>query len=317
MAKGIYIGDSNYKARKVKKIYIGDSNYKARKVKKVYIGDANGKARLCWTGVVPAGYVIFTTSQIWTVPDGIKNVHVFCVGGGGGGGNGGFYSGFSLGGGGGAGGYTKTWLNVPVTPNQQIAIVVGAGGAGGVKLDKTPKASDGGTSSFGSLIANGGGGGYNGSWDRTRDNKGAGGTGGSAGGSASTRRDWSFGSGITDMAGTGGGADGASTPNIHKVSGACIGQGTTTRSFGLSNGTLYAGGGGGGSGLYNTHFYAGGAGGGGNGGNQDVNTDGMPNTGGGGGGCGAYLNSSSMNTMHGSGRNGGSGLVIVKWDKQE
>lgn len=48
MAKGIYIGDSSNKARKVKKLYIGDASGKARKVKKVYIGDANGKARLCW-----------------------------------------------------------------------------------------------------------------------------------------------------------------------------------------------------------------------------------------------------------------------------
>lgn len=62
MAKGIYIGDSNHKARKVKKIYIGDSNHKTRKVKKIYIGDANGKARLCWQSGL--GKVILTGGGI-------------------------------------------------------------------------------------------------------------------------------------------------------------------------------------------------------------------------------------------------------------
>lgn len=42
---GIYIGDSNGKARSIKAIYIGDSNGKARRVIKGYIGDSNGKAK--------------------------------------------------------------------------------------------------------------------------------------------------------------------------------------------------------------------------------------------------------------------------------
>lgn len=49
MSRGIYFGDLNSIARKVKKLYFGDTNSKARKVKKVYFGDSNGKARLCFS----------------------------------------------------------------------------------------------------------------------------------------------------------------------------------------------------------------------------------------------------------------------------
>lgn len=75
MAKGCYIGDSNNKARKVKKSYIGDSSGKARKVKKVYIGDENGKARLCWSSG-PSGILVgvgkgiqysLDKGQTWTI----------------------------------------------------------------------------------------------------------------------------------------------------------------------------------------------------------------------------------------------------------
>lgn len=49
MGKALYIGDDNYKARKVKKIYVGGSDGLAHKVKKIYVGDANGVARLAWS----------------------------------------------------------------------------------------------------------------------------------------------------------------------------------------------------------------------------------------------------------------------------
>lgn len=49
MAKGIYFGDQNNIARKVKKLYFGDEANKARKVKKVYFGDTNGIARICYS----------------------------------------------------------------------------------------------------------------------------------------------------------------------------------------------------------------------------------------------------------------------------
>ena len=94
MAKALYIGDSSSLARKVKKIYIGGADGLAHKVKKIYIGDSNGTARLAYTGSVPAGEVIFTSSQVWTVPDGVSKVDVFMIGGGASGAKGnGVYSG--------------------------------------------------------------------------------------------------------------------------------------------------------------------------------------------------------------------------------
>lgn len=66
MAKGCYIGDSNNKARKVKKMYIGDANGVARKVKKVYIGDANNKARLCWSGSLGITVLLIGSSLYYT-----------------------------------------------------------------------------------------------------------------------------------------------------------------------------------------------------------------------------------------------------------
>ena len=141
MAKGIYIGASNT-AKKVKKEYVGVGGV-AKKVKKVYIGDANGKARLAWTGSVPAGQVVFTASQTWIVPDGVTKIDIFCVGGGGG--QGGTHDwqeisgttnyGYLASGAYGGGGYTSTALNMTVTPNETLSVIVGAGGVKGA--DKT------------------------------------------------------------------------------------------------------------------------------------------------------------------------------------
>ena len=61
MAKGIYIGDSNGTAKKVKSIYIGDSNGIAKKVKKIYIGDNNGIARLSYEDGVEVKIVPFAS----------------------------------------------------------------------------------------------------------------------------------------------------------------------------------------------------------------------------------------------------------------
>lgn len=107
------------------------------------------------------------------------------------------------------------------------------------------------------------------------------------------------------LAGGNGGSDGSNGGDTvfsdgYRFGG--IGQGTTTRYFGESTGTLYAGGGGGGGHMYNDPFSdngkyvyisggKGGAGGGGNGGAWAFNyadkkpTAGQLNTGGGGGGC--------------------------------
>jgi hypothetical protein len=61
----------------------------------------------------------------WTVPAGITSVRLLIVGGGGGGG------GYAYAGGGGAGGFYEL-ASHPVTPADQVGVVVGAGGLGGL-----------------------------------------------------------------------------------------------------------------------------------------------------------------------------------------
>lgn len=136
MAKAMYIGVDN-KARKVKKAYIGVDG-KARKVKKIYVG-VNGVARLCWSGSTPAGQAVITSSGTFTVPDGVKTVDIFCVGGGGGGGGAYFYAydsssssnNLTTWGSAGGAGYTSTTKNVAVTPGEALTITIGGGGGGG------------------------------------------------------------------------------------------------------------------------------------------------------------------------------------------
>lgn len=204
---------------------------------------------------------ILRFSSLSGASDGID---IFCVGGGGG----------SYSGSGGCGGYTNTATGVHIAADTDYAISVGAGGA---------VASSGGNSSFGSLAsASGGGTGCT-----------AGGSGGGGGGYRAID-----GGGKTGGAGGSDGSDGvngygtASTKNG-------TGQGTTTREFGESTGTLYAGGGGGAAPLSTDTPGAGGAGGGGNGGyfNGASGGNGGTNTGGGGGGYNGV---------------GGSGIVIIR-----
>lgn len=100
---------------------------------------------------------IFTTigAQTWLVPDGVNYVEVLVVAGGGGGGS--SQSSSGGGGGGGAGGL-KYRSSLRVIKGQSINVVVGGGGAPGVQ-GVSEYGSDGGNSSFGSLVAIGGGGG--------------------------------------------------------------------------------------------------------------------------------------------------------------
>jgi len=74
------------------------------------------------------GEEIFTTSGTFTVPDGVHQISVVCVGGGGGG-NAANPGGNFIRGAGGAGLGWKN--NISVTPGQSISVVVGAGGDGG------------------------------------------------------------------------------------------------------------------------------------------------------------------------------------------
>ena len=206
-------------------------------------------------------------------------VDVFLVGGGGGGGN--------TDAGGGGGGYTKTSKGISVTKGSNYTITVGAGGAS--TSTTGGNGSRGGTTSAFGVSASGGYGG------KGNSNGYTGGNGGSAGGAG--------GSSWLGVGGSDGGNGEAS-----KLGSGGTGQGTTTREFGLSSGTLYAGGGGGGC-DYNSGGMSGGSGGGGRGRNYNValaDCHGKANTGGGGGGGAGSTNSTSV------GGTGGSGIVVIR-----
>lgn len=210
-----------------------------------------------------------------------NGIDVFLVGGGGAGGASCYVNNENplWGGGGGGGGYTKTQKKVSVTQGTAYTITVGAGGTGA----SGKNGNNGGSSSAFGISANGGKGGYAGTTQPNGRNGGEGGSGGGAGGSYSIDigKFVASGAGGSD-GGNGGGSSGGT------------GQGTTTREFGESTGTLYAGGGGGAKSSSGSNS-EGGSGGGtaGNGGNASANTGG----GGGGGSTPA---------------NGGSGIIIIR-----
>lgn len=111
---------------------------------------------------------IFTGNGTFTVPAGVSRLYISLVGGGGGGGG---SDNINVGAGGGGGGAALLMVPYAVTASQSCAVVVGAGGAGG---DNTHNGSNGGVSSFDSvLVVNGGSGGAQ---DATPAAGGAGGT---------------------------------------------------------------------------------------------------------------------------------------------
>lgn len=256
----------------------------------------------------------YTSSTTVSVPTGYSYVDIFCVGGGGGGSVGNRTS-DAYGGGGGGGGYTKTVNNISVSNGQSLAVVVGSG----AHYTTSSNNGDGGTSSVtrnGTALCEAAGG--NGGHDDSIGVQG-GGSGGSGGGSggASDPKEVNGGRGGSD------GSDGyvwvegmeTNDENLWENHYVGDGQGTTTRAWGDSSGTLYAGGGGGGGyyrGQTNGSGGAGGAGGGGAGGraaNNSPGTNGSANTGGGGGGSGGY----HISTGSAAGGNGGSGLVLIRF----
>jgi hypothetical protein len=263
------------------------------------------------TPVLANGYQIhqFTaTGTTYWVPAQSGLVELLVVAGGGGGGFG-FY-----GGGGGAGGliYNKQYK---VDAGKTYTVTVGAGGNG--SSSATSRASNGGNSQFGSLIAIGGGGGGS----RNNDSAGQpsnGNSGGSGGGGsfppniggAGVFGQGNNGGGSVTASGTysgyGMGGGGAGGPGQSAGFNARYGaQGGGGLGYDIS-GTLtyYAGGGGGGGNTTSLdHEVAGGIGGGGNGGRLSSGTAGTANTGGGGGGSGASS----------AGSAGGSGIVIVRY----
>lgn len=297
--KGAYIGVGS--VRTLSQCYVGSGG--VRKVKDIFIG-INGAVKKVWSATVPAGQVVLTSSQVWTVPEGVKSIDVFCVGGGGGGS---FaeclyydYKHFrDLGGIGGCGGCTSYQKKLTVTPGQQLPVTIGAGGLGAKSYyytfpEKTYgsytvydgykgcKGQPGNQTSVASICsADGGAGGTDDSRDAYRK-------GGSGGGQPSREENRNNLYYNEIYRASQGGEDGTtkmvqySTTNkmselITVSKGDHIAQGTTTRAFGETDGNLYSGGGGGGfasssaQSIYNaigevTTGGAGGAGGGGHGG---------------------------------------------------
>ena len=167
-----------------------------------------------WTGNWKIRFLTSGTLTFTNLNGAGNGIDVFLVGGGGG--SGGIIGWYPQGGGG--SGYTKTVKNITLAPNTAYAVAVGAGGKAG---------STGGASKFGSVAtANGGSG-------TSNTNGGNGGSGGVAGGA---------------NGGTAPGIDGSDGKSGANGTGG-KGQGTTTREFGETSGTLYAGGGNGGGGL--------------------------------------------------------------------
>ena len=225
------------------------------------------------------------------------------------------------GGGGGGGGYTNTMKNVAVTPGQQLSVVVGNGG---IRYEFS-----GGDSSVtidsGSIIsASGGKAGYQHGGSMINcssvESGSCGGSGGGRGADYST--DWSSIPSYNMLAPEStfptfdnGGKDGGNSGNFWRASQSETahqettfiednfkGQGTTTRYFGESTGTLYSNGGSGGNLSFNFFGIAPSA-----------------NTGGGGnGGPNGGVNSSfsQFHIYNHGGSEGASGICIIRWGKQ-
>lgn len=242
-----------------------------------------------------------TGTRNWSIPTGWRQIQLFGVGGGGGG-----AGGFTSARGGGGGGYTKTSSAISVTPGTSYPIHIGAGGRGGL-ADGTAGSSathGGGTgesTTFGSLFSVGGG--YGGWYNKT-PNGSSGQSGGSGGSGGGAQGRWQSDSSLISNGAAGGsnGLNGGSVQSYRdgRMWDGGYGQGSTTRAWGSSSGTLYAGGGGGGG--WNMSGGAGGSGGGGNGGSTSTGYNGTANTGGGGGGGGGSN----------AGGSGGSGILLIK-----
>ena len=267
----------------------------------------------------------FTSSGVFSVPSGLTSVDVLVVAGGGGSGD--------WGGGGGAGGLIYR-PGFPVTPGGTVTVTVGDGGAAAPWPNPGTRGQDGQDSTFGTLVAKGGGeGGYH---------TVAGGPGGSGGGAGRDSNDggqtatqptqpgdsgtYGFGNaggqvgpGGGHGASGGGGAGGAGQQGAGPgISGFSDGQpsysnysqGGVGRAYTIADGSTpvyYAGGGGGGTQRSPSPTVGkGGQGGGGDGGTEVPNAAGTPGTANRGGGAGGGGGPAA-------GGSGGKGIVIVSY----
>jgi len=284
---------------------------------------SQGRRAIGGTVTESGGYIIhtFTATGQFTVLDQKLNVEYLMVGGGGAGGA--AFNKDAAGGGGGAGAYINNNTTVNVG---NYTVTIGNGGAG-ISGAETRGANGGDTSVF-SITANGGAGAgtYVGSSPNTmggisNGNASASGAGGAGTNTANGGQAGQFGndggihtgtgqSNVSTSCGGGGGAGFAGGNGVANATGGNGGDGLQNSISGTP--TFYAGGGAGGSSQGSAG--GGGAGGGGSRGTPTGNTGGNPggngtaNTGGGGGGA-------SAGTVSGAGGNGGSGIVIIRYKK--
>lgn len=259
-------------------------------------------------------YIVHVFSQTgtttFTPPPGVDEVEVLVVGGGGGGGTSLAFSNAGAGGGGSGGLIFDNTFSV----SGDVTVTVGSGGTGGVGAGNTHEfGTNGANSSFGSLVALGGGGGAGGNAQ--------GATGGSGGGSRGTtggvgdqpasasggfgNRGGNHAGSPAGAAATGGGGAGANGEDITGTANEVGGAGGVGLQYNITGTSVYYAGGGGGGAAQSLNVGGdGGLGGGGTGGNSSVTPmAGQANTGGGGGG--------GNNDV--SGADGGSGIVIVRY----
>ena len=272
--------------------------------------------------VSPITSVFLGTSQVFStiVPITSMSVLSLVVGGGGAGGVG-------TAGGGGAGGMVTGSLSLTAST---YTVTVGAGGAssaGPVGLNaSTQSGNPGQTSSFATLVAFGGGGGFAYEGSQNTSNGGSGGgcsdtrlrqpAGGSVvlGGSGSAGQGNNGGTGTygQQFGAGGGGASQVGQNGNAGVNPRIAGAGGSGSINTFRDGTSRAYAGGGGAAGYNTALGgAGGFGGGGTGGGPSGGSGvtGSANTGGGGGGSNRNVNG----TVNGVGAGGGSGIVVIAY----
>jgi len=114
----------------------------------IALAEGNSAAPRIWHQALR--YTDFTASGSFVVPDGCTKVYVELVGGGAGGR---YFGSAQVNYGAGAGGFAAGWFTV--TPGDIIPVTIGAGGTG--EVSGGAPATNGGTSSFGSLVSATGG----------------------------------------------------------------------------------------------------------------------------------------------------------------
>lgn len=269
----------------------------------------------------------FTSSQSYTVPAGYTIMDAFLVGGGSSGVRGsGSPSGHKTAGIGGSGGKTTTKKNISVKANESLNFVIGSGGASipGIKTTGNPDMTKYPSNKN---CSNNGGESYisRGSTKLASATGGTASSGGSGGGAVGGTIDAGGEGNYSPIrAGNGGsnGSNGASVTTSYGVNVGGTGQGSTTRAFGESTGTIYAGGGGGGgetgarlapsSGGSGQNGGGSGGTGSGFGSNGTSGTNAVANTGSGGGGSGGSQGNKGRYGNQGDAGSGGSGVIIIR-----